>query len=88
MMLLVIAGYLWRLPDEPMPRREVLGWVLGCCRCWAPGTAPPGAAAGRWQGMHEGGGWLGWAITAPLVAAIGPVVTMFLMVVLFIAARC
>lgn len=87
LMLLVIAGYLWRLPDEPMPRREVLGWVLGVLSVlgtWHCAAGAPPPAAGK--GMHEGGGWLGWAITAPLVAAIGPVVTMFLMVVLFIAS--
>ena len=86
-MLAVIAVYLWRLPAEPMPRVVLGGWVLGVLSVlgtWHCAAGAPAPAAGR--GMQSGGGWLGWAVTAPLVAAIGAGLTMVLMVVMYLAS--
>ncbi len=83
--LLVIAVRLWRNPDERTPRKVLFGWLLAAlaafgvwhCAAGAPKPADGSAA------MADGGGWVGWLVTAPLEAALGVWVTMLAMLVVF-----
>ncbi|MCB0915004.1 MAG: DNA translocase FtsK [Actinobacteria bacterium] len=83
--LIALAIHLWRPPQQPMPRREMLGWALGFVAVlgtWHCAAGAPQPADGR--EIQAGAGWLGWLVTAPLVAAVGTAFTTVLMVVLYI----
>lgn len=88
LVLLVVSWRLWRTPDEPTPRVVAAGWLLAIVvtiAVWhlAAGAPIPneGAAA-----MRAGGGWVGWAITSPLVSAVGTWMTLVILVALFATA--
>ena len=84
--LFVVAGNVLRHPDAPKQHRGrlLIGWsllalaIMGITHIVRGNPSPSDGA----QVMRHAAGWLGWAFTAPLVSAIGEVVTIILMVVL------
>lgn len=84
--LFVIAGNVLRHPDAPKQHRGrlLIGWsllslaIMGITHIVRGNPSPSDGA----EVMRHAAGWLGWAFTAPLVSAIGEVVTIILMVVL------
>jgi len=82
----VVAANVLRHPDAPKQRRGrlLIGWsvltlaVMGITHIVRGNPTPSDGA----DVMRHAAGWLGWAITAPLVSATGEVVTVILMVVL------
>lgn len=83
--LLAGAWHLWRTPDARTPRSVMAGWllavlsVLGVWHC-ASGAPMPSDGA---PAMRAAAGWVGWSVTAPLIAAVGQWVTLVVMLVLF-----
>lgn len=79
--------HLARHPQERAARRTVAGWMLtgaavtGLWHCLAGAPTPSAGAVA----MRSAGGWVGWLVTAPLVAAVGPIVTGLLMAALVVA---
>ena len=85
---LTFLALAWRTLRHPDDRKSTGRWVIGTgalllsiIGLWhlARGASTPsdGAAA-----MSGGGGLVGWLVTAPIVAAIGPVVAGFILVLL------
>ena len=88
--LLGIAIQTLRHPDAPSQKkgRLTIGWtllslsVMGITQIYVGNPQPSQGA----QAMRGAAGWVGWAITAPLVSAVGSIVTvLLLLVVLFFA---
>ena len=87
LLLLVAAIRLMRHPDEEAANGRILiggtACVLAVTGLWhlMRGGATPsdGAAA-----MRNAGGWLGWLVTAPVMAAVGTVVTALLLTILLV----
>ncbi|MEY4900280.1 MAG: hypothetical protein RI895_702 [Actinomycetota bacterium] len=86
--LLGIAIETLRHPDAPSQKkgRLTIGWtllslsVMGITQIYVGNPQPAQGA----QAMRGAAGWVGWAITAPLVSAVGSIVTvLLLLVVLF-----
>lgn len=83
--LLAIAFQILRHPDTPSQKkgRLTIGWtllalsVMGVTHICRGNPIPSSGAAA----MREASGWIGWAITAPLVSAVGAIVTVLLLVV-------
>ncbi len=82
--LLWAAGRMMRHPDQgKITGRMAIGWAIllaAVAGLWAlPHGAEPrsGAAA-----MRAAGGWVGWLMTAPIIAAIGPWLAGLLLTVL------
>lgn len=85
---LTFLALAWRTLRHPEDRKSTGRWVIGTgalllsvIGLWhlARGASTPsdGSAA-----MSGGGGLVGWLVTAPIVAAIGPVVAGFILVLL------
>ncbi len=85
---LTFLALAWRTLRHPDDRKSTGRWVIGTgalllsiIGLWhlARGASTPsdGSAA-----MSGGGGLVGWLVTAPIVAAIGPVVAGFILVLL------
>jgi S-DNA-T family DNA segregation ATPase FtsK/SpoIIIE len=86
--LLGIAIQTLRHPDAPSQKkgRLTIGWtllslsIMGITQIYVGNPQPVQGA----QAMRGAAGWVGWAITAPLVSAVGSIVTvLLLLVVLF-----
>ena len=83
--LLVIAFQILRHPDTPSQKkgRLTIGWtllalsVMGVAHIYRGNPIPSSGAVA----MREASGWIGWAITAPLVSAVGTIVTVLLLTV-------
>lgn len=83
--LLVIGVQILRHPDAPSQTkgRLTIGWslfalsVMGVAHINRGNPMPSSGAVA----MREASGWVGWAITAPFVSAIGTVVTVLLFLV-------
>lgn len=83
--LIVIAFQILRHPDTPSQKkgRLTIGWtllalsVMGVAHIYRGNPTPSSGAVA----MREASGWLGWAITAPLVSAVGTIVTVLLLTV-------
>ncbi len=85
---LLLAALAWRVlrhPDQNAATgRIVIGSValaLACTGLWHVTHGTPLPADGT-AAMRSGAGWLGWAVSAPLVAGVGPYVAAVLLVVL------
>ncbi len=75
--LLWLAWRSLRYPGERMPRAVMWGWVvigLAVCALWQCLAGAPVPSDGA-NAMRSAGGWVGWIITAPLVAALGTLLT-------------
>ena len=86
--LLGIAIETLRHPDAPSQKkgRLTIGWtllslsVMGITQIYVGNPQPAQGA----QAMRGAAGWVGWGITAPLVSAVGSIVSvLLLLVVLF-----
>lgn len=83
--LLVIAIQIMRHPDAPSQKkgRLTIGWtllslsVMGISHIYRGNPIPSSGAAA----MREASGWVGWAITAPFISAVGTIVTVLLLLV-------
>ena len=83
--LLAIAFQILRHPDTPSQKkgRLTIGWtllslsVMGVAHVYRGNPIPSSGAVA----MREASGWIGWAITAPLVSAVGAIVTVLLLTV-------
>jgi S-DNA-T family DNA segregation ATPase FtsK/SpoIIIE len=83
--LLVIAIQILRHPDAPSQKkgRLTIGWtllalsVMGIVHIYRGNPDPSSGAAA----MRDASGWVGWAITAPFVSAVGTIVTVLLFLV-------
>ncbi|MGA0003958.1 MAG: DNA translocase FtsK, partial [Candidatus Nanopelagicales bacterium] len=83
--LLVIAIQILRHPDAPSQKkgRLTIGWtllalsVMGIVHIYRENPDPSSGAAA----MRDASGWVGWAITAPFVSAVGTIVTVLLFLV-------
>ena len=83
--LLVIAIQTLRHPDAPSQKkgRLTIGWtllalsVMGIAHINRGNPIPSSGATA----MREASGWVGWAITAPFVSAVGTIVTVLLLLV-------
>ena len=83
--LLVIAFQILRHPDTPSQKkgRLTIGWtvlslsVMGIAHINRGNPIPSSGAVA----MREASGWVGWAITAPFVSAVGTIVTVLLLLV-------
>jgi S-DNA-T family DNA segregation ATPase FtsK/SpoIIIE len=83
--LLVIAIQTLRHPDAPSQKkgRLTIGWtllalsVMGIAHI---GLGNPIPMSGATE-MREASGWVGWAVTAPFVSAVGTIVTVILLLV-------
>ena len=83
--LLVIAFQILRHPDTSSQKkgRITIGWtllalsVMGVAHIYRGNPIPSSGAVA----MREASGWIGWAITAPLVSAVGTIVTVLLLTV-------
>ena len=83
--LLAGAWHLWRTPDARTPRSVMGGWllaVLSVLGVWHCASGAPMPADGA-PAMRAAAGWVGWAVTAPLIAAVGQWLTLLVMLVLF-----
>ena len=89
--LLGIAIQILRHPDAPSQKkgRLTIGWtllalsVMGITQIYVGNPQPAQGA----QAMRGAAGWVGWSVTAPLVSAVGSIVTvLLLLVVLFFAS--
>lgn len=83
LVIIVPFVFLWmawrfmRYPGERLARSVMWGWIitgLGVCALWQclSGTPVPSDGA---EAMRAGGGWVGWLLTAPIVAAVGALLT-------------
>lgn len=88
--LLGVAIQTLRHPDAPSQKkgRLTIGWtllslsVMGLTQIYSGNPQPAQGA----QAMRDAAGWAGWSVTAPLVSAVGTIVTALLLsVVLFFA---
>ena len=88
--LLGVAIQTLRHPDAPSQKkgRLTIGWtllslsVMGITQIYSGSPQPVQGA----QAMRDAAGWAGWAVTAPLVSAVGTIVTALLLsIVLFFA---
>jgi S-DNA-T family DNA segregation ATPase FtsK/SpoIIIE len=83
--LFVIAVQIMRHPDTPSQKkgRLTIGWtllslsVMGIAHINQGNPIPSSGAVA----MREASGWVGWAITAPFVSAVGTIVTVLLLIV-------
>ena len=83
--LLVIAIQTLRHPDAPSQKkgRLTIGWtllalsVMGIAHINRGNPIPTSGATQ----MREASGWVGWAVTAPFVSAVGTIVTVILLLV-------
>ena len=83
--LLVVAIQTLRHPDAPSQKkgRLTIGWtllalsVMGIAHINRGNPIPSSGATA----MREASGWVGWAITAPFVSAVGTIVTVLLLLV-------
>lgn len=83
--LLVVAIQTLRHPDAPSQKkgRLTIGWtllalsVMGIAHINRGNPIPSSGATA----MREASGWIGWAITAPFVSAVGTIVTVLLLLV-------
>ena len=84
--LLVIAIQTLRHPDAPSQKkgRLTIGWtllslsVMGIAHINRGNPIPSSGATA----MRDASGWVGWAVTAPFVSAVGTVVTVLLLLVI------
>ena len=84
--LLVVAIQTLRHPDAPSQKkgRLTIGWtllalsVMGIVHINRGNPIPSSGAVA----MREASGWVGWAITAPFVSAVGTIVTVLLLLVI------
>ena len=84
--LLVVAIQTLRHPDAPSQKkgRLTIGWtllalsVMGIVHINRGNPVPSSGAVA----MREASGWVGWAITAPFVSAVGTIVTVLLLLVI------
>ena len=83
MVMIVPFVLLWlswrtlRYPGERMPRSVMWGWIvtgLSVCALWQCLSGAPVPSDGA-NAMRAAGGWVGWILTAPLVAALGTLLT-------------
>ena len=75
--LLWLAWRSLRYPGERMARGVMWGWVvtgLAFCALWQCLAGAPVPSDGA-EAMRGGGGWVGWILTSPLVAALGSLLT-------------
>lgn len=75
--MLWLAWRSLRYPGERMARGVMWGWVtsgLAVCALWQCLSGAPVPSDGA-NAMRAGGGWVGWALTSPLVAALGTLLT-------------
>lgn len=75
--LIWITWRVLRKPTDRLPRKVFRGWVLAglaACAIWQCLSGAPSPSAGA-DIMRSAGGWVGWALTAPWVALIGPILT-------------
>ncbi len=75
--LIWLAWRSLRYPGERMPRAVMWGWVitgLAVCALWQCLAGAPVPSDGA-NAMRSAGGWVGWILTAPLVAALGTLLT-------------
>jgi len=66
-----------RYPTQRMARSVFLGWIvtsLAACAIWQCLAHAPVPSDGA-DAMRAAGGWIGWAITAPLVSLMGTLLT-------------
>ncbi|MEI8081817.1 MAG: DNA translocase FtsK 4TM domain-containing protein, partial [Actinomycetes bacterium] len=76
----VLIWSAWRVlrkPTERLPRPVFIGWILAgisFCALWQCLSGAPSPSAGA-DTIRGAGGWLGWGVTAPIVALIGPLLT-------------
>ncbi|NBO25283.1 MAG: DNA translocase FtsK [Actinobacteria bacterium] len=83
--LLVIAIQTLRHPDAPSQKkgRLTIGWtllslsVMGIAHINRGNPMPSSGATA----MRDASGWVGWAVTAPFVSAVGTIVTVLLLLV-------
>jgi len=83
--LFVIAIQIMRHPDTPSQKkgRLTIGWtllslsVMGIAHINQGNPIPSSGAVA----MREASGWVGWAITAPFISAVGIIVTVLLLLV-------
>ena len=83
--LLVIAIQTLRHPDAPSQKkgRLTIGWtllslsVMGIAHINRGNPIPSSGATA----MRDASGWVGWAVTAPFVSAVGTIVTVLLLLV-------
>ena len=83
--LFVIAVQIMRHPDTPSQKkgRLTIGWtllslsVMGIVHINQGNPIPSSGAIA----MREASGWVGWAITAPFISAVGTIVTVLLLLV-------
>jgi len=83
--LFVIAVQIMRHPDTPSQKkgRLTIGWtllslsVMGIAHINQGNPIPSSGAVA----MREASGWVGWAITAPFISAVGTIVTVLLLIV-------
>ena len=83
--LLVVAAQILRHPDTPSQKkgRLTIGWtllslsVMGIVHINQGSPIPSSGAVA----MREAAGWVGWAITAPFISAVGTIVTVLLLLV-------
>ncbi len=75
--LLWLAWRSLRYPGERMARGVMWGWVvssLAVCALWQCLAGAPVPSDGA-NAMRAAGGWVGWILTAPFVAALGVLLT-------------
>lgn len=75
--LLWLAWRSLRYPGERMARGVMWGWVitgLAVCALWQCLSGAPVPSDGA-NAMRSGGGWVGWVLTSPFVAALGALLT-------------
>ena len=75
--LLWLSWRTLRYPGERMPRSVMWGWIvtgLSVCALWQCLSGAPVPSDGA-NAMRAAGGWVGWILTAPLVAALGTLLT-------------
>lgn len=87
---LLLLWLSWRLMRHPARSAETgrlfFGWsalVMSFCglRSVAVGAPSP---TGGWAELAQGGGLLGWILTAPFVSSIGPILAVALMICLLV----
>lgn len=87
LLLIALAVRIMRHPEESAATGRIsiggTALVLSVVGIWhvTQGAPTPGAGAAAMRGA---GGWLGWGISAPIVAALGNGVAILLLLVLFV----
>ena len=86
-LLIALSVRILRHPDESAATGRITiggsALVLSVVGIWHVSQGAPKPSAGV-QAMQGAGGWFGWAMSAPLVAAVGNVVAVALLLVLFV----